>query len=176
MRYDLVVNAFVKDALKDGRLTLHSGGKLWRPLIGIHDVARACVAILEATEQSVNGQIFNVVSANYQIASLASRVQHILSSQAIDSKIEWDDSPRPARSYRASGEKMKRVLGFHPAETIADSVKTMVEDIASFGYSDFDNPVYYNIEWFRLMQEAFEVGMRTRSPTASVTSFLDRPA
>jgi nucleoside-diphosphate-sugar epimerase len=37
MRYDLVVNTFVKDALQNGRIQLHFGGEMWRPLADVKD-------------------------------------------------------------------------------------------------------------------------------------------
>ena len=43
MRYDLVVNTFVKDALLTGKLLLHGGGWMWRPLVDVRDVADAMI-------------------------------------------------------------------------------------------------------------------------------------
>ena len=74
MRYDLVVNTFVKDALQKGYLHLHYGGQMWRPLVDVRDAARAYVIALEADENIVAGQIFNVVAENYRISELALRV------------------------------------------------------------------------------------------------------
>ena len=48
MRYDLVVNSFVKDALATGKIHVHFGGAMWRPLIDVRDVARAYVTAIEA--------------------------------------------------------------------------------------------------------------------------------
>jgi nucleoside-diphosphate-sugar epimerase len=64
MRYDLVVNTFLKDALSKGHLTIHYGGEMWRPLVDVRDAARAYITCLEADEHKVKGEIFNVVYGN----------------------------------------------------------------------------------------------------------------
>src|SRR6201993_2218842 len=71
LRFDLVVNTFVKDALLNGRLKLHGGGWMWRPLVDVCDCADAMIAAYEAPEDRVRGEIFNVVHSNYQIRELA---------------------------------------------------------------------------------------------------------
>ena len=71
MRFDLVVNTFVKDALLPGALKLHGGGWMWRPLVDIRDCADAMIAAYEAPAEKVRGEIFNVVHSNYQIRELA---------------------------------------------------------------------------------------------------------
>jgi len=68
MRYDLVVNTFLKDVLSKGYLTIHYGGEMWRPLVDVRDAARAYITCLEADESKVHGQVFNVVYGNFRIS------------------------------------------------------------------------------------------------------------
>jgi len=154
MRYDLVVNTFVKDALCKGYITVFYGGEMWRPLIDIRDVARAYIVCLEAPEKEVKGQIFNVSYSNFRISELALRVRESLKEIGIEIKAKVDYSYRGVRSYRVSTKKIEHVLGFNSLISVEDSVKDMVDKIQRYGYTDFDNPKYYNIRWMKLLEEA----------------------
>jgi nucleoside-diphosphate-sugar epimerase len=157
MRYDLVVNTLVKDALSKGILTLHYGGEMWRPLVDIRDVAQAYIACLEADESKVKGEIFNLAFQNVRISELALRVREVLQKVNVHVDIRPDYGYKGVRSYRVSTQKIKQVLGGHPKVSIEESVMNMVEKIRQYGYTDFENPRYYNIHWMRLLEEANKI-------------------
>lgn len=157
MRYDLVVNTFVKDALSKGQISLHYGGEMWRPLADVRDAARAYIALTSARSQDINGEVFNLVYANFRISELALRVRETLRSLDINVDISTDYSYRGVRNYRVSGQKLDDKVKTAPTITIEESVRTMVQQIERFGYQDFQNPRYYNITWMKLLQEAHQV-------------------
>lgn len=152
MRYDLVVNTFLKDALMKGVLTVHAGGEMWRPLVDITDVARAYICALEASEDKVRGRIFNIVQKNYRILELAHWVREALKDiKKID--IDVDYTNYKTRSYRVSGDRIARELGFRPEVPVKDSVHHMYKMIQKIGYTDFMNPKYYNIQWMTMLDD-----------------------
>ncbi len=157
MRYDLVVNTFVKDALSKGRISVHYGGAMWRPLIDVRDVARAYVMALQAPAEVIRGQIFNLSAGNFRISELALRVQHALGELGIPTELDIEFGYRLVRSYRVSADKASRVLGFQPQVSVEESVAQMVAEIQSQGFTDFSHPRYYNIEWMKLLEEAVEI-------------------
>jgi len=157
MRYDLVVNTFVKDALTKGYLTPFYGGEMWRPLVDIRDAAKAYIACIEADEDKVRGEVFNLVYRNFRISELALRVQSALKTMNIPIEIKPDYKYRGVRSYRVSGEKIKTKLNLTPTLSVEDSVKDMVEKIKRYNYMNFDDPIYYNINWMRTLEKADEV-------------------
>ena len=157
MRYDLVVNTFVKDALSKGRITVHHGGAMWRPLIDIRDVARGYVTGLQAPADVVRGEIFNLTAGNFRISELALRVQRALADLGIEASVDADFSYRLVRSYRVSGDKASRILGFRPQVTVEESVGTMVAEIERHGFTDYSHPRYYNIDWMKLLEETVEI-------------------
>jgi len=157
MRYDLVVNTFVKFALSKGYITVFYGGEMWRPLVDVRDVARAYIAALRADEELVRGEIFNISFHNMRISELALRVREALRDVGVDIEVRADYGYRGVRSYRVSSQKIQQTLNFRPKVTVEESVRNMVEQIRRYGYDDFDNPKYYNIRWMRLLEEAAEV-------------------
>jgi nucleoside-diphosphate-sugar epimerase len=157
MRYDLVVNAFVKDALSTGKLTIHYGGAMWRPLIDVRDVARAYVTVLQAPADAISGQIFNVSGGNFRISELALRVQQALRSCDVAAEINADFGYRIIRSYRVSNQKASRLLGFEPKVSVEESVVNMVDSIRRHGFENVSHPKYYNIEWMKLLEETLDI-------------------
>lgn len=157
MRYDLVVNTFVKDALNKGVITVYYGGEMWRPLVSVRDVARCYIACLEADEDKIKGQVFNLVYKNFRISELALRVREALREIGVEIKIVTDYRYKGVRNYRVSGEKIQKILDIRPVISVEESVKEMVERIGEYEYTDFDNPKYYNIRWMKFLEEADDV-------------------
>ena len=152
MRYDLVVNTFVRDALTKGVLSVHAGGEMWRPLVDVTDLARVYVACIEAPDDKVRGKIFNVVEKNYRILELAHWVREALRPER-KIEIDVDYTSYKVRSYRVSGERIQQVLGVKPLVTVKDSVENMVRKIAEKGVNHVHHPRHYNIEWMSLLSD-----------------------
>ncbi len=157
MRYDLVVNTFIKDALRSGRISLHFGGEMWRPLVEVRDAARAYIACLQADGKAVRGQIFNLAYRNFRISELALRVREALRSQGVAVDVFPDFQYKGVRSYRVDCSKIRKVLGYEPAVTVEEAVGNIVREIRANGMTDFDNPIYYNIQWMKLLEESEKV-------------------
>jgi nucleoside-diphosphate-sugar epimerase len=160
MRYDLVVNAFVKDALSNGTISVHYGGAMWRPLIDVQDVATAYVMALESDLDVIRGQTFNLAAANFRISELALQAQRALRGLGVPVELEVDWSFRLLRSYRVRTDKIQRVMGFTPRVTVEESIEHMVTEIRRYGYTDFSHPRYYNIDWMKLLEQTLEIVSR----------------
>lgn len=157
MRYDLVVNSFVKDAMNRGKMTLHFGGEMWRPLADVRDAARAYVLLLQADQKAINGEIFNLVYRNFRISELALRVRAALAEAGIAADIVTEYANKGIRNYRVSGQKLERVLGFTPSLSLEQSVQDMARQIRATGNADFEHPRHYNIQWMRLLEDVQSV-------------------
>jgi nucleoside-diphosphate-sugar epimerase len=152
MRYDLVVNTFVRDALTKGTLTVHAGGEMWRPLVDVSDLARVYIACVEAPRERVAGKTFNVVEKNYRVLELAHWVREAFKPMR-KVEIEVDYSTYKTRSYRVSGKRIEVELGFRPLVGVKESVERMVRAIQQTGTDDLFHPRYYNISWMTLLHE-----------------------
>jgi nucleoside-diphosphate-sugar epimerase len=73
MRFDTVFNDFMAAAVCTGKITVHSDGTPWRPVIHVEDVARAFLRVLEAKAEQIHNRAFNIGAndLNYQVGALA---------------------------------------------------------------------------------------------------------
>ena len=111
MRYDLMVNRMVKDAVA-GKITVNGGGQV-RSHIHINDVCRFYRYLLDAP--NILGEAFNIVSENMTVMETARRVSKIVG--IIEQKPALDD-----RSYSVSGKKAAEIIGFKPLYSVGDAI------------------------------------------------------
>src|SRR5678815_6024658 len=73
LRFDIVLNNLVAWAFTSGKVMLKSDGTPWRPIVHIEDISRAFIAALEAPEERVHNEAFNVGrnDQNYRIREIA---------------------------------------------------------------------------------------------------------
>jgi nucleoside-diphosphate-sugar epimerase len=150
----------VKDALVNGKLSLHGGGWMWRPLVDVEDCADAMIRVLEAPAEDVKGEVFNVLHANYQIRELAFLVTG--SMQLLGKTVTLEETPMPKfrRDYECSNARLSVRLGFAPARSVVQSVAEMLAELGDVDRDSLSDPRYYNIRWLEQLSEAHLSGSR----------------
>lgn len=149
MRYDLVVNAFTRDAYARRRLTIHAGGRMWRPMLHIDDAVDVYRAMLTAPAARVGGQIFNVLSDNYTVLTLAHEVRRTLEHQK-GIRLDLDiQQVGLSRSYRVDGRKLRAVVDGVLTRDVGSATSEMWDTLETG--VDIENPRFYNIRWLELM-------------------------
>jgi nucleoside-diphosphate-sugar epimerase len=153
MRFDLVVNTFVRDAIVRQKLFLHGGGWQWRPLVDVTDVARAHTIVLDAPAERVGGEIFNLMQENYQVRQLAMLV--VGSLLLLGRSVRLEDAALPAivRDYRMTNLKLTQVTGFTPAVTVLESIDAMLKALPLDDVAFLTDPRHNNIAWMTLLEE-----------------------
>jgi nucleoside-diphosphate-sugar epimerase len=153
MRFDLVVNTFVKDALLGGTLKLHGGGWMWRPLVDICDCADAMIASYEAPAEKVRGEIFNVVHSNYQIRELAMIVAGSVQLTGRRVTLEEVPSLKLTRNYECANAKLSTTLGFIPRRSVLEAVTDLLSHVDPDDRLALTDPRAYNIRWLELLHD-----------------------
>ena len=153
MRFDLVINAMVLYLWKERKLRIMRDGKQWRPFVHIKDTSRAFIKVLEADNDMVNKQIFNVGSnnQNYQILPLA---QMLADALGMELQYEWYGDP-DKRSYRVDFSKIKEVLGFKPKYTPKDAAKEIYQALDEGRIKD--DIKTRTVQWYKYLLEAHRI-------------------
>ncbi len=105
MRFDVLLNHFVRDAVVERRIDLYGPGA-WRPFVHVRDAAKAIATWLEAPANLVAGEVFNIGQGNYRKIDLAEMVSRHVGEVEIVTTEASD-----LRDYCVSFEKSERVLG-----------------------------------------------------------------
>jgi len=108
MRFDIVLNNLAGLAWTTKRIAMTSDGSPWRPLVHIADICKAIMLVLEAPEEAVRGEIFNVGhnADNYRVREIADIVADVFPG----CELTFGSSGGDNRSYRVSFDKIHAQL------------------------------------------------------------------
>jgi len=128
MRFDLVINWFIAQAIAGDKLVVN-GGDQYRPFLHVSDAADSLVFALE---KNMTGT-YNVVTENMTIRQVAERIKKIT-----DCEIEISNNIEDKRDYRVSAEKINQ-FGFHPSKDLEyafEEIKKAFDDEKIKDYKD----------------------------------------
>jgi nucleoside-diphosphate-sugar epimerase len=138
LRLDIVLNDLVASAYTTGRIYIKSDGTPWRPIVHIHDIIAAVVAVLEAPREAIHNQTFNVGrnDENFRIHELADIVAQIVPG----CRVEYAPGGGPdLRCYRVNFDKIGRILpGFRPQWTARQGVQELYQAYRAAGLTAED--------------------------------------
>ena len=142
MRFDLVVNFFAKKAALGEEMKIF-GGNQWRPFVHVQDIANAIVLTLEAPEEKVSNEVFNVgtTKENHKISAMGDILEECIPGVKINRITEVEDK----RSYRVSFKKIEETLGFTNTKTIKDSFLEIKKAIDNGTIRDLEHDKYSNV-------------------------------
>jgi nucleoside-diphosphate-sugar epimerase len=156
LRLDIVLNNLVAWAHTTGAIRLQSDGSAWRPLVHVRDVARATLALLEAPDELIRGEAFNIgtEAQNYRIRELAEIVHDRLPHCEVTFAEGASADPR---SYRVDFTKFESAFPqcrFEwTAETGADELARAYDQVG-LTLEDFQGHRFIRLGQLRRLLEA----------------------
>jgi nucleoside-diphosphate-sugar epimerase len=170
LRLDVVLNNLAAWSRTTGRIRLLSDGTAWRPLVHVGDVARAALALVEAPEDAVRGEAYNVGSdgQNYLIRDLAE-----LLSELTGCAVEFaEGSSADARSYRVAFAKLGRAFPeLAPQWDARGGAEELLDAFGLYGLTagDFEGDRYVRLRRLRTLLDRGELDerLRWRKPAAA---------
>jgi nucleoside-diphosphate-sugar epimerase len=147
LRFDIVLNNLVAWAVTSGLIYLKSDGSPWRPIVHIEDISLAFLCVLEAPQEKIFNEAFNVgqTAHNYRIREIAEIVAEVVPGARLE--IAPDAGP-DKRSYRVNFDKIANVLpSFKPrwdARRGAEQLYAAYRK-ANLTLEEFEGPRYQRI-------------------------------
>src|SRR4029077_175781 len=123
---------------------IKSDGTPWRPIVHIRDIVAAAIAALEAPQDAIHKQTFNVgrTEENYRIREIAD----IVAETVPGCRIEYAADGGPdKRCYRVTCNKIERVLGFKAQWTAPKGAQELYDSYCRAGLTDQQRSSYLRI-------------------------------
>ncbi len=142
IRFDLTVNEFAKD-LAMGKELVIFGEQFWRPYCHVIDLARGVLSIIEADENKVAFEVFNVgdTTENYQKQMIIAEIQ----KQLPGVKIKYVQKNEDPRDYRVNFDKISNKLGYKITKKVPEGIAQILKIVHEGFLNNPDDGKYKNI-------------------------------
>jgi nucleoside-diphosphate-sugar epimerase len=141
MRFDIIVNGLVRDAITKKQITLDSGEQV-RSFIHVNDAAQAFISCVKAHENLISGEIFNVANSA-QTVSL-SYLANLVKSAIPETSVMMLDEIPDLVDYQLSCSKIEKLLDFTPKHTIQESIIEVRDALLAGRFPDPYSLRYHN--------------------------------
>lgn len=164
MRFDLIVNDFVRQVYLHRKIKLMADGLEWRPFVHVRDACKALMMVTEADKEKVNGQLFNVGTSaqSLQIKDVIAEIKRALPE--VEFAVEYGGMHFDKRDYKMNCDKIARVLGFKAMHTVKDGAREIWDGLES-KMIDPKNKKTMSVLWYK---ELLERGVLGAEPTTPV--------
>jgi nucleoside-diphosphate-sugar epimerase len=164
LRLDIVLNDLVASAYATGQVYIKSDGTPWRPIVHICDIVAAVLAVLDAPQEAIHNQIFNVgrTEENYRIRELADIVAEIVPGCHVEYA---PDGGPDKRCYRVNCDKIQAVLpNFRPQWTARKGAQELYEAYRTVGLTveDLERGRYLRIAQIQRLRQAGQLDASLR--------------
>lgn len=137
LRVDLVLNVLTIRAVLEGRMSVF-GGKQYRPLLHVRDVATAMVPQIGSSARG----LYNLHAVNTTIIELANEIQ----KQVPNAEVEITESTfQDARNYMVSSKKVTEELGFQPTLLPSHGIQEVAHVVRERRITDVNLPRFSNV-------------------------------
>ena len=146
-RFDVVVNLLTNLAINKGEISVFGGDQL-RPNVNINDMIKSYIAVLEASEDKIKFETFNVGYENLKVIEIAELVRETVNKNVNLKIVPTDDN----RSYHITSDKIKNKLNFEMQHTVKEAIKDLLQAFDENKFLDpLSNPDYFNIKKMQLI-------------------------
>jgi len=135
MRFDLLINDMARAAALGEAIDIFAP-EAWRPFLHIRDAGRAVEWALQASDDTIGRQVFNVVGENYQKKQLIGLVR----SHCPDASIRITPAVPDPRDYRVAADRIRERGGFSPVHTIDEAFTDVLTAVRAGVFRDPRSP------------------------------------
>lgn len=137
LRVDLVLNVLTIRAVLENKMSVF-GGKQYRPLLHVRDVATAMVPQIGTNASG----LYNLHTVNTTIIDLAHQIKKVVPSAELEIT---ESSFQDARNYMVSSDKARNELGFKPVYSTDEGIVEVANLIRQRRITDVNLPRFSNV-------------------------------